>query len=569
MDNLAYLRDIIVILGLAVVIVTIFHRFKLPSIAGFILAGIFAGPQGFGLVNDIHQVEIFAEIGVALLLFGIGLELSLEKLRRLWKLVLAGGFLQVGLSISAAFIVSKLWDLPNNTAIFIGFLVALSSTAIVLRELQQRGEVDAPHGRLTLGILVFQDFSVIPMILVIPLLSGAGSSTGDLLSALVRACIIIVGVLFAARIIIPRVLNIIARTRQRHLFIMAVFLICIGTAWIISSAGVSLAIGAFLAGLIVAESEYRHQALADLIPFREVFASFFFVSVGMLLAPGIIIENIILILVLLVAIMTGKFVIVLITAAIIRMPLRVCLMAAISLAQVGEFSLILSHAAQGTGLLEKSLETNLISAAILSMFITPFAMSLSPYIAARAGRFRVLSRLLKVAATKDAFDDVRTIRNHIIVGGYGFAGQELSQTLDECGIRYIIVDLNVENVWRASHKGRLAYFGDITSPEVLERLGIMHAKELVVLINDPGAAERAVKVARSLVQNLYIVVRTSYLLDIEPLLASGADEVIPAEREAAVEVASLLLNRYKIEPRQIAKHCSRIRSRHEENDEDM
>lgn len=569
MDNLGYLRDIVVILSLAIVIVTVFHRFKLPSIAGFILAGIFVGPQGLGLVNDIHQVEILAEIGVALLLFGIGLELSLEKLRRIWKLVLAGGFLQVGLSISVAFVVSKFWGLPNNTAIFIGFLIALSSTAIVLRGLQQRGEVDAPHGRLTLGILVFQDFSVIPMILVIPLLSSPDSSAGDLLSALMWACIIVVGVLFAARIIIPRVLNVIARTRQRHLFIMTVFIICIGTAWIISSLGVSLAIGAFLAGLIVAESEYRHQALSDLIPFREVFASLFFVSVGMLLAPGIIIENIILILILLATIILGKFVVVFITAMIIRLPLRVCLLAAISLAQVGEFSLVLSHAAHGTGLLEKSLETNLISAAILSMFMTPFAMSLGPHLAAGVGRLRFLTGLLKVATAEDAVDDVRTMHNHVIVGGYGFAGQELSQALDECGIPYVIVDLNIENVRKAVNKGRHAYFGDITSHEVLKRLRVAHAKEFILLINDPGAAERAVKIARSIAPNLYIVVRTYYLLDIEPLLTVGADEVIPAEREAAVEVASSLLNRHQVEPRQIAKHCTRIRSRHEENDEDM
>jgi len=569
MDNLAYLRDIVVILCIAIIIATVFHRFKLPLIAGFILAGIFVGPQGLGLVNDVHKVEILAEVGVALLLFGIGLELSLEKLRRIWKLVLAGGFLQVGLSIAAAFVVSKFWGLPGNTAIFIGFLVALSSTAIVLRGLQQRGEVDAPHGRLTLGILIFQDFSVIPMILVIPLLSGQGSSSGDLLKALLWSCVIIVGVLFAARIIIPRVLHVIARTRQRHLFIMAVFLICIGTAWIISSLGVSLAIGAFLAGLIVAESEYRHQALADLIPFREVFASLFFVSIGMMLAPGIIIENIVLILILLAVIMAGKFMIVFITAAIIRMPLRVCLLAAISLSQVGEFSLVLSLAAHGAGLIEKSLETNLISTAILSMFITPFAMSLGPPLAAAVGRLRFLTGFLKIAAVENAVDDVRKMHNHVIIGGYGFAGLELSQALDDCGIPHIIVDLNIENVRKAANKGRQAYFGDITSHEVLKRLRAEHAKELIFLINDPGAAERAVKVARSFAPNLYIVVRTYYLLDIEPLLAAGADEVIPAEREAAVEVASRLLSRHRIEPRQIAKHCSRIRSRHEENNEDI
>ena len=564
MNDLAYLRDLVIILGLAVVIVTVFHRFKLPSIAGFILAGTLVGPQGLGLVDDIHQVEILAEVGVALLLFGIGLELSLEKLRRLWKLILMGGFLQVSLSILVVFAISKLYGLPSNTAVFIGFFVALSSTAIVLRGLQQRGEVDAPHGRLTLGILVFQDFSVVPMMLAIPLLSGLGSSTQDLLGTVLRSVAIVVGVLCAARLIVPRVLHLIAKTRQRHLFILSVFLICIGVAWLITSSGASLAIGAFLAGLVVAGSEYRHQALADLISFREVFSSLFFVSVGMLLAPKVIIENIIPILILIAAIMVGKSVIVFITAIIIRMPLRVCLLAAVALAQVGEFSLVLSYAAQGTGLIQESLESNLLSAAIISMFLTPLAISCGPYLAAGVGRLRVLTGLLEVFTAEDAVHRIRTMRDHVIIGGYGFAGLELAQALQECEIPYVIADLNVENVRKAARNGVHAYFGDITSYEVLERLGASRAKELTLAINDPGAAERAVKVARSLAPSLYIVVRTYYLLDIEQLLAAGADEVISAEREAAAEVTSRLLIRHQVEPRKIANQVSRIRSRHEE-----
>ncbi|MDH4156995.1 MAG: cation:proton antiporter, partial [candidate division Zixibacteria bacterium] len=386
MDKLVYLRDLVVILSFGLLIVTVFHRFRLPSVAGFILSGLLVGPQVLGLIDDVHQVEVLAEVGVALLLFGIGLELSLEKLRRLWKLILTGGILQVGLTILVAFAVSRLYGLPSNTAVFIGFLLALSSTAIVLKGLQQRGEVDAPHGRLTLGILVFQDFSVVPMMLVIPVLSGRGPVAGDLLGTLAQSAAIIVGVLLAARFIVPRLLNLITRTRQRQLFILAIFLICIGTAWLITSSGVSLAIGAFLAGLVVAESEYRHQALADLISFREVFTSLFFVSVGMLLVPSIIADNIIVIMILLAGIMVGKSVVVFVTAMLLRLPVRVCSLTAVALAQVGEFSLVLTFAAQGTGLIEKSFENSLISAVILSMFLTPFLMSLGPQLAAGVDR---------------------------------------------------------------------------------------------------------------------------------------------------------------------------------------
>jgi CPA2 family monovalent cation:H+ antiporter-2 len=565
MNELAYLRDLVIILGSGVIIVTVFHRLRLPAIAGFILSGVLVGPQGFGFINDVHQVEVLAEFGVALLLFGIGVELSLEKLRRLWKLIIAGGALQVGLTVLAVFAISKTFDVPGNSAVFIGFLLALSSTAIVMRGLQQRGEIDAPHGRLILGILVFQDFCVVPMMLAIPILIGTDVLPNVYLVTILRAVGIIVAVLLAALFIIPRILNLIAKTRQRQLFILSVFLICIGTAWLITWSGASLAIGAFIAGLVVAGSEYRHQALADLISFREVFASIFFVSIGMLLVPSIIVENMFLVLAILIAVLVGKSVIVFVTAKILRMPLRVCMMTAVTLSQIGEFSFVLLFSVQGSGLIDKTLESNLISAAILSMFVTPFAMSFSPRLAAGLGKLPLLRRLLEVDMAEDATGLVSEMRDHVIVGGYGFAGRELSKALKDYGIQHVIVDLNVENVRIASQKGVYAFFGDVTSQDVLMKLGAKYARELVLLVNDPSAAEQAVRVARKLAPGLHIVVRTHYLLDIEPILATGADDVVPAEREAAVEVTSLVLNRHQVDSQRIAYHSLRIRNQTEEN----
>ncbi|UCG63011.1 MAG: cation:proton antiporter [Candidatus Zixiibacteriota bacterium] len=564
MDALIYLRDLVVILGFGVVIVALFHRFKLPSTAGLILAGILVGPQGLSIIDDIHQVEVLAEVGVALLLFGIGLELSLDKLRRLWKPIMASGFLQVGLTIIATFGIARISGLTNASALFVGFLVALSSTAIVLRGLQQRGEVDAPHGRLTLGILVFQDFSVVPMILAIPLLVGTDSPGLDLLITAGESIAIVAGVLIAARIIVPRVLNFVARTRERQLFILTIFVICVGTAWLITSSGASLAIGAFLAGLVVAGSEYRHQALADLIPFREIFASLFFVSVGMFLAPAGFIDNILPIIVLLAAIMAGKALIVFVTALILRLPMRVALLAGVSLAQVGEFSLVLFFASQGTGLIDASLQGSLIPAAILSMFLTPIAIAYAPQFAAGVGRLRGLTRFMKVEAAEEAIETAGKMRDHVIIGGYGFAGRELAMALKQVGIPYVVVDLNVENVRVAAKEVGSAYFGDITSVEVLEKVGAASARELVLLINDPRATERAVKVARRLVPDLVIVVRTYYLLDIEPLVTAGANDVIPAEREAAVQITSRVLARHKVDSAQIDTCCAQIRTRSED-----
>lgn len=564
MSELVYLRDLVIILGFGVIIVTVFHKLRLPAIAGFILAGVLVGPQGFAFINDAHQVEVLAEFGVALLLFGIGLELSLDKLQRLWKLIAIGGALQVGMTVLAGFAIARIFNVPGNTAVFIGFLLALSSTAIVLRGLQQRGEIDAPHGRLILGILVFQDFSVVPMMLAIPLLVGTDTLTNVYLLTMLRAVGIIVAVLLAALFIVPRILNFIARTRQRQLFILSVFLICIGTAWLITSSGASLAIGAFLAGLVVAGSEYKDQALADLISFREVFASIFFVSIGMLLAPSIIAQNMFLVVAILLAVLLGKFLIVFVAAKVLQMPLRVCLLTAMALAQVGEFSFVLLFSVQDSGLIDKTLESILISAAILSMFVTPFAMSFGPRLAAGLGKLPRLRQLLEVEMAEDATASVCKMQDHVIVGGYGFAGRELSKALKDSNIPHVIVDLNVDNVRKALQEGVRAFFGDVTNAEVLEKLGIEHAGELVLLVNEPHATEQAVGVARKLAPSLHIVARTHYILDIKPILAAGADEVVPAEREAAVEVTNLVLKRHKIESQQIAGYILSIRNQSEE-----
>jgi len=316
----------------------------------------------------------------------------------------------------------------------------------------------------------------------------------------------------------------------------------------------------------VAGGEYRHQALADMISFREIFASLFFVSVGMLLLPQTILSNLVPIIAILSAILLGKSAIVFITALVMRMPLRVCLISALALAQIGEFSLILLYAIQGTGLVASSIENNLVSAAILSMMITPFFMSFGPKLAAGLGKFTRLKHLIEVDSAEDVADTIRKMRNHLVVAGYGFAGKELSQVLAENKIPFIIVDLNIENVRRASREVGNAVFGDITSETVLAQLGIQRARELVLLINDPTASEQAVRIARAAAPQLFITVRTTYLLDIEPLLVAGANEVVPAEREAAVQVMMQVLTRQQVDSTKITSRALEIRDHLDEAD---
>jgi CPA2 family monovalent cation:H+ antiporter-2 len=563
MDELTYLEDLLIILAVAVTVVVIFHKLRLPAIAGFIFSGALVGPQGLALINDAKHVNVLAEIGVALLLFGIGLELSLKKLKRFWRLVIAGGLLQVGLSIITAIAICQLFGLSGNASLFVGFIVALSSTAIVLRGMQERGEVDAPHGSLILGILVFQDLIVVPMMLVIPLLVGAELNLESFAVMTGKSLGIIAAVLVLAVLVLPRVLKTVAKTRQRRLFILSVFVVCLGTAWLVTHSGVSLAIGAFLAGLVVAGSEYRHQAMADMIAFREVFSSLFFISVGMLLLPAAIADNFGSIILLLAVILVGKAVIVFVATAILRMPLRACVIAALSLAQIGEFSFILLYEVRDTGLLNSSLGNNLLSVAILSMFVTPFAMSFGPKLATGLGRFDRLKRYVAVNSAEEASDIVCKMCDHVIVAGYGFAGRELARILHERKIPYIIIDANIEKVHEATARSQHAVYGDITSEEVLNQLGIETARELVLLINDPIAAEQTVRAARSLTSKLFITVRTAHLLDIEPLRRVGANEIIPAEREAAVQVATQVLRRCQLDSNAIEGHAVNIRGHSE------
>lgn len=559
MDSFVYLRDLIIILSISVVVVAILDRLKIPAIAAFILAGMLIGPKGLGLIGDMKQVEVLAEVGVALLLYSIGLEMSQERIKRLFKLILLGGAMQVGLSIVAVFLIALSFNVPPNTAIFMGFIVAVSSTAIVLRGLEERSEMETSHGRLTLGILLFQDLCVVPMMMAIPFLSGKGTSGLDIVITVGKAAIVITGVLFASRLIVPRVLHQIARTRQRNLFVIAVFLICIGTAWLTAMAGISLALGAFLAGLVVASSEYRHQAITDLIPFKEVFLSIFFVSVGMLLIPHQIISNITPIILLLIAVLGGKFIIVFLTAWIMRLPLRVMILAGVSLAQIGEFSFLLIRSSQGTGLLDEKSTVNLIAVAILSMLLTPFALLLGPKIVAGVRRVKVVTRLLGVVPACEADEGGKKWQNHIIIGGYGFAGKELARVLRRIGIPYLTVDLNVDNIRRAVANSDPAFFGDVTSPEVLKRLGIEQAREFVLVINDLVASIQAVKAARQIAPNIFITVRTRYILDVDPLMKAGASEVIQAEVEAAVEVAARVLDRSQLKNEKTEEVIERIR----------
>lgn len=562
MTEIKLLQDLVVIFAMSVLVAVVLQRIGVPSIAGLIMAGVLIGPNSLALINDVHQVEVLAEIGVVLLLFGIGLELSLDLMRRLWRPIVIGGALQVGVSIAIVGLLASAFGLRVGESIFLGCLVAISSTAVVLSGMRSRGELEAPHGRFTLGILVFQDLCVVPMMLAIPMLADGSGSLWEPLLAIGKAGGVLIGVLVGARLVVPLLLHAVARTRRRDLFVLSVFLVCSGTAWAVSQAGISLALGAFLAGLVVAGSDYRHQALSELIPLREVLTSIFFVSVGMLLNPFALAEGILPIMGLLAAIVVGKFFVVYIVAAVMRLPMRVCVLAGVSLAQVGEFFFVLIHAAKGSHLVGDQLSTNLSIAVILSMLITPVAIALGPNIAAGVGRMRALTRPLGVRTPEEPHVGVRKLRDHVIIAGYGLTGQELAHSLEELQVPYVIVDMNPENVRAAVRLKQPAFFADITSPEVLELVGVHDARELILVINDPEGAVRALKAIRATAPNLPIIVRSRFVADERHLLAAGATEVIAAEFEAAVRITARVLMRHQVVELEVRQHLGRMQARH-------
>jgi len=438
------LKDIIIIFGLAIFVLFICHRLHVPTVVGFLLTGIFVGPYGLGLIKAIHEVEIFAEIGVVLLLFTIGIEFSLERLLQIRKSVLIGGSLQVFLTFWATLLISKQFGQAFGESVFIGFLVALSSTAIVLKLLQERAEVDSPHGRTTLGILIFQDIIVVPMILITPLLAGATGSLGEsLLVLLAKGICIILFVIVSAKWIVPQVLYQIARTRNPELFLLSVVVICFGVAWLTSWAGLSLALGAFLAGLIISESEYSHQALGNILPFRDVFTCFFFISIGMLLDVGFLYQKPVFIGLVALGVIFLKSIIAGSVAILLGFPLRIGILVGFALGQIGEFSFILSKAGVEHGLLAGNIYQMFLSVSILSMAATPFIIGFGPRLADIILRLPLpewlISGFYPVSAIK-----IADRKDHLIIIGFGVNGRNLAQAARVAGITYVIIEMNPE-----------------------------------------------------------------------------------------------------------------------------
>src|SRR5436189_602638 len=395
MEQLPVLRDLAVIFAGSLLVILVFYRLRLPALPGFIVAGILLGPNALGLVSDPHDVEGVAEVGVIMLLFTIGIEFSLSRLREMGRQILVGGLSQMGFTVLATLAAGLALLGGWRVSLFLGFLIALSSTAIVLKVLTDTSEIDAPHGRLATGVLIFQDLCVVPIMLVLPFLAGKaeGGATG-LLIALGKAALVVVGVIIAARTIVPRALREILKTRSRELFLIAVILIGTLTALGTAAAGASLALGAFLAGLIISESDYGYQALAELMPFRDIFISLFFVAVGMLVQLDTIRAHIGLTLIAVAVIMGGQALAAAVAPALMGYSGRGSVLAGVAVSQVGEFSFVRANEGRVAGLLPDLLYQQFLGVAVITMLVTPFLLQGGPALLDAPERAVPLDRLL-------------------------------------------------------------------------------------------------------------------------------------------------------------------------------
>ena len=529
------LRDLVVIFAAALAVVLVFSRLRLPTIAGFIVAGALLGPGGLGAVHDTHQVEKLAEIGVALLLFTIGLEFSLHELRRLGRILSIGGSLQVGITTALVAGLAVVAGTSAPKGVFLGFLIALSSTAIVLKGLAERGEIDAPHGKLIVGILLFQDLCVVPMMLLAPALAGQGGGALALARPLLTAAAVVAGALALAQAVVPRALHLVAATQRRDLFVLAVVLVGTGIAWLTSLVGLSLALGAFLAGVVLAGSEYGHQALAETLALRDIFTSLFFVSVGMLLDPGVIFAEAGPVVGLVAAVLVGKAFVASLAGLVMRFPLRVAILAGLGLAQIGEFSFVLASLGGQLRLLEPREMRVFFAASVVTMLVAPLALRFGPGIAAGAARLRALDRLL-TRGRLGPESPAMGVSGHVLVLGYGVGGEMLAEVLAEGQVPFVVLDLNAERMRDARRRGVPAYYGDVTNREMIERAGAATARQVAVLLNDPDATLRAVRTARLLAPGAVIIARARYVADVPRLLQAGADEAVAQEFEASFAV---------------------------------
>jgi len=569
-----FLADLVVVFAVTAVVVFAFGRARLPSVVGLLVSGVLVGPYGLSLVADVESVELLAEIGVIVLLFTVGLEFSMSKLVVMLPLMGRIGLPQV-VGTTALVTLATWWYLGTlPQAVFAGLLVAMSSTAIVLKLLADRGETSTPHGRIAVAVLLLQDLLVVAAMLAVPLLAdaagtkppadatlagGAGHGAplfANPIAAVLVGLAVVAAVLVAGRRVVPAVLHEVVRQRNRELFLITVVLVCLGTAAITAQVGLSLALGAFLAGLSLAESEYGYQAFTEVLPFRDTLASLFFVSVGMIFDPLAVVQTPWALAATLAIVLVAKPLAALVIMAVLGYPLRTAMPVAVSLAQIGEFSFLLASLGKELGVVPDAVLDCLVATAIVSITINPLVYRWSDALAGWAARSRTA---VAPAPSPEADDETEAAPRHrAVVVGYGPVGQTVTELLLDNEIEPTVIELNLDTVRRLRAFGVQAIYGDASRPEILAEAGIAAAENLILTSGMSTVDEEIVRRAKELNPRVHILARSHYVRELPRLRKAGAEDAFSGEGEVALAFTARILERLGATGEQIDRERERV-----------
>ncbi len=535
------LFDLVIILFISAIALFFSSRLNLPSILAFLIAGLLVGPSGIEMISTIEEVNVMAEIGVLLLLFSIGIEFSLAKLSESKKLVLVGGTFQVLSSVAIFAIGAYLLGLNMGQSIFIGMLLAMSSTAIVLQLFQEKGWMNTLFGKNSVSILIFQDIIIIPMMLITPFLGNAGQHDLSAFQNILISFGLVALVVIAARKIVPLILRKVVHTGSQELFLMTVIVICFATAFATNVMGLKLALGAFLAGLVISESEYSFEALKNVMPFKKIFTAIFFVSIGMLLNLDFLLSNLLLIVLLTLAIMVFKFFVVFFISAVLKLGLRNSIVSGLALCQVGEFAFILSKTGTDLALLTDFGYQSFLSISILSMIISAIIISVAPKFSDFLVEHFPNKKWLDQLDEKSCLPEPCHLTDHTVIIGFGPGGKRIARHLSKSKTPMAIIELNERNIHDEDLQMAQVIIGNANETEVLRRTAIESAKRVIITIPDPAAAEDITIKIRKMNHHVHIIVRTKYQEEVERLYKLGADRVVPEEISVADTITESLV----------------------------
>ncbi|MDQ3693083.1 MAG: cation:proton antiporter [Chloroflexota bacterium] len=559
MEDIGLVLDLVLAFGAALVGGFVAQRIGLPVLIGYVLAGVLIGPNTPGLSADFERVQLLANLGVAFLMFALGVELSFAELQRMRRVATVGGAIQLtltfGLGAAAAIVLD--WSLP--AAFLLGGAFAISSSLVAIKLFLGRGEGSSTQARAALSLGVVQDLSLVPMLALLPLLAGTEDNLAVSLARSLGVAIVALGaVVVLGTRVVPRILFLVAGTGSRELFLLSVVVIALGTAVASHAAGLSLALGAFLAGLVVSESEFDSQVLTEIIPLRDLFATLFFVALGMLIEPRILAGQAGLILALVAVLVVGKFVIGTAAFLIGGLEPRTATLAAIGMAQIGEFSFVLAGAGLGFGIITRSQYGLVLEVALGSILVAPLLMRFGPALATVVSRLPGIQE--RTASQIGAEPASAELSRHVVICGFGRVGSELGVALERRGLRYAVIEINPAVVRDLREAGVVAYYGDSGAAPLLLRAGVRRARTLAVTVSDLVSAQAAVRIARELNPTIDIVTRATDADVVEILRRAGAGEVVQPEFEAGLEFVRHVLRRQGVSARETELVITRRRT---------